>query len=326
MAILLIGSLYLFFPKAKADTLQNTTQTVLEDVVCTSTDPNGNYGSYEYNIGANTTASTRISFIKFDISNISVTPNSITDASFKMYQPSSLAGGNGNVSVHGVINQTWKEETVTFNDHPVAFDMIDTELGPSTGWWVWNVTSWVINQTATGHDNCSFYIKSLDIHATSLKGGRWHSKEEGSNPPILNVSYTDFSPICSYIYLNSTLNGTDVNFKFTLSDDVKLSQYVFGWNNSGNWINQSGSLGTKFKILSLVKTINETAGITINFELWVNDSIDQWITIGLHGFQTNTEPTIIIPPPPISIQVLFIGACVFFGPIAFLFWFLRRKR
>lgn len=124
-------------------------------------------------------------------------------------------------------------------------------------------------------------------------------------------------PSIDYLGFNSTLNGTNSEFTFNFSDNVGLSHFVYGWNNSGSWVNSTYVLsGTQNQTL-ITFTLNATSGVKVEWRLWVNDTVNNWADIPLSFFITNTEPIIIT----ITSAQLFIGlmllVCVVGGVVYF---------
>jgi len=114
--------------------------------------------------------------IKFQVNGLA--GHTVTRATLKLYNVSSSnIGGN----FYRVNDQTWEEETVTWNNAPAHDGTLVASLGAVTtgNWYSLDVTSLI---SADG-------TYSLRVSSTSSDGADYRSKE-GVNPPVLEVEMT----------------------------------------------------------------------------------------------------------------------------------------
>lgn len=81
---------------------------------------------------------------------------------------------------------------------------------------------------------------------------------------------------------NTTLAGASIRFQVTLEDETQLDSAIIGHNNSGQWVNGSViDISGFIYILNETDTLNETEGIRVEWQVWFNDSSDNWANTGI---------------------------------------------
>ena len=70
------------------------------------------------------------------------------------------------------------------------------------------------------------------------------------------------------------------------TDDIGLSHYIFSWNNSGPWVNDSPVTFTS-SWSNITKTLNSSFPVSVGWYLYANDSINQWNATSLRVIQTS---------------------------------------
>ena len=93
---------------------------------------------------------------------------------------------------------------------------------------------------------------------------------------------------------NSTEVGSSVLHTVTFTDDINLSSYIFSFDNgAGTFTNDTLVIisGTS-NLTSTTKLINSTIGAIIRWQVWANDSTDQWVNTSI--FEYNTTKTVSI--------------------------------
>ena len=112
--------------------------------------------------------------------------------------------------------------------------------------------------------------------------------------------------------LNKT-NGTEtkrkgnVQINITLKDNVGLSHYIFSWNGTGAWLNDSIVYlnGEKEANISINKTVNLTNGFVVGWMVYMNDTSDNKNNTNIFTFRIAnsppTKPVLISPKNGISI-------------------------
>jgi len=123
---------------------------------------------------------------------------------------------------------------------------------------------WTHNQTAT-HQKYSIYAN--------------YTLAMDTTPP----TYSAFSN-------NETVAKYPCNMSITLNDETALSHYIFGWNGSGVWVNDSavnmGGVATYNAYI--VKDLPRPAGTIVNSRYWFNDTANNWNSSNLLSITTTT--------------------------------------
>jgi len=98
-------------------------------------------------------------------------------------------------------------------------------------------------------------------------------------------------------YLDVGKNDTSIKvndvvlFYANWSDSVGLSHYIFSWNHSGSWENESAVELTDWSNVTM--EVNATGNPEINWKIYANDSANNWNDTGTQTFTVgNTAPTI----------------------------------
>ena len=168
----------------------------------------------------------------------------ITNAELNL-TPTGYAVGNYAGFLYNVSNQTWSEDSVTWNNRPTNGSLIDTNLlfGDS-GVKSFSVTDWVKNQSA---QNISFMLHS---NSTTISIA---SKENGvtADRPKLTITYTPYidiiSPTPSEILTDDTpkpnfniSNATVFDVCYWTNDSGATN---YSMTNSGNyWYNDTENI------------------------------------------------------------------------------------
>ncbi|MEE8401166.1 MAG: PGF-pre-PGF domain-containing protein, partial [Candidatus Hydrothermarchaeaceae archaeon] len=65
-------------------------------------------------------------------------------------------------------------------------------------------------------------------------------------------------------------------------DGDGLGGYIFSWNNSGTWVNDTfADMTSTSNWSNVTKTLNSTAGIDIGWRFYANDTLDRWNDTGI---------------------------------------------
>lgn len=172
----------------------------------------------------------KISYLKFDLSQIPVEPNittTITSANLKLY--SSIYGNSVSVGAYQCSN-SWSEDTITWNSTPTTDSTpIDTVLVVHDDtWYVWNVAGSVQDSIS---DNISIMLKSgrTEYGYESLS---FNSKDGYSETlhPKLEITYT------------LSCSRPDAHINVTDSDSDGVID-ILDWDNStpsGYWTDSHG--------------------------------------------------------------------------------------
>jgi len=138
------------------------------------------------------------------------------------------------------------------------------------------------------------------------------------------IGAEDFTaPEFTYLGFNSTLNGSHSRFIINMTDNHALDFLVFGWNNSGSWVNTTYSLPeTTANQTQLIFQLNATDGVIVEYQLWLNDTTNNWGSMILQFFETNTEPTYELPPE--AFIGFLICAPMILGFVAFWIYYMSK--
>lgn len=117
----------------------------------------------------------------------------------------------------------------------------------------------------------------------------------------LNITYTEIGdstpPSVDDIGTNTTYAGDPCLFHANWTDDTALSGYIYGTNNTESWVNETwipwgGSPSQAWS--NITKILNSNLGIRVEWEIWANDTSDNWNSTGLQYLITQKAP----PPAP----------------------------
>jgi hypothetical protein len=138
---------------------------------------------------------------------------------------------------------------------------------------------------------------------TSTNGrGAYSYDGSHSKAPMLVITYTEsaapveedyMAPSFYDVTANTTRRGQPCLFSAEWSDNVGLSGYIFGSNNSGSWKNEtwvSWNPSEKQGGSIEVKILNGIFGQRVEWQIWANDTSNNWNTTGLRYFTTTEIP------------------------------------
>ncbi len=147
----------------------------LDDASIYNAYPSNNYGSASTLNVDNSPIQHFI--IKFHVDGLGGRP--VTRATLRLYNINESSKGG---DFYQVLDQSWTEETVNWNNAPAAGSTLVSALGTvSAGnWYDVDLTSFIIGD--------GYY--TLRVSSTSTNGADYSSKE-GANPPVLEVVVTD---------------------------------------------------------------------------------------------------------------------------------------
>jgi len=94
--------------------------------------------------------------------------------------------------------------------------------------------------------------------------------------------------------VNSTVAGQGIEFSAKWLDSNGMQSYIFGWNNSGTFLNDSAVDWTPVASPAwntIEKTLNSTEGYRIEAQIWANDTLNNWGTTGKFIFETTDATT-----------------------------------
>ena len=103
-----------------------------------------------------------------------------------------------------------------------------------------------------------------------------------------------------YFEINAspTNAGSYCKFSVLWTDNVKLSGYIFGSNNSGvfrndTWRSFSVFINSTYAFSEFADTLNGTFGNIVQWQIWCNDTNNNWNTIGQKYFVLYTANVLL---------------------------------
>jgi len=167
-----------------------------------------------------------------------------------------------------------------------------------------NSSQWYlyVNQSLNATDRLGDGNYTYSAHASDSLGN-WNETEERS----LVIDST--APV--WQNNQSNLTGDDkINqdrwFYVNWSDYTGLNSYIFSWNGTGSWVNDSGvtMVGT-VNASNVTKTIIRTQGNTIGWRFYANDSLGNINATDIWTFTVNnTAPTKVNLSYPVNNSVI----------------------
>jgi len=124
----------------------------------------------------------------------------------------------------------------------------------------------------------------------------------------LSLAVADTTPpTYSNVGTNTTRAGQPCKFSAKWTDNVGLSGFIFGTNNTGVWVNDTwtawtGSPTTAWS--NVTKTLNSAVHVVVCWQIWANDTSNNWNTTGIQTltttgtFYSSTSQPLSISPTP----------------------------
>jgi hypothetical protein len=125
----------------------------------------------------------RVAFVRFPLT--AVAGSTPVSANLRLYGKG--GGGQNMVSAYAVMDESWTETGITWNNKPTLGAKQSTlSIGTTGQYREWNVTAWVKDRLAAGRDNVNFAV-SMDSE-TANNPDTYNSRENGSNQPQLVIT------------------------------------------------------------------------------------------------------------------------------------------
>jgi hypothetical protein len=116
---------------------------------------------------------------------------------------------------------------------------------------------------------------------------------------------------------NTTVAGKPVLFSSLWQDDAGLSGFIFSWNGTGTWTNNTWTgLSGKSSWANATKTLSSTVGASVGFKWYCNDT-DSYYTSTPTQWLTTTSPI-----QPVIFGKTTIGASTDTVPVGYV-WAVR---
>jgi hypothetical protein len=108
--------------------------------------------------------------------------------------------------------------------------------------------------------------------------GSWGSEETVPPPPSFGS-----------IIANTTVAGSPVQLSCQVNSAANVSYYIYSWNNTGSWTNQTATPFTNFvnssaAYATFAGTWNTAAGNRVSAKVYANDTYNNWNTSSQYNF------------------------------------------
>ncbi len=241
--------------------------------------PNTNYSVYNTSMGTQTKTYTLLTDAGGSLQfNLSLNGN--TEIKVATPQPPSYSLNSTNSTVAGtsVLHSLYWTADNNLSAFIFSFDNCTgsfvNETYVFTGAGNWSNTTKAINSTV----GCTIQWK---VYANDTLGNVTESSTY-SYTTTLNL------PAYSNIGVNNTIANRSTMFYAYWTSDSGLSGFILSTNNSGTWQNESWQLMTGTGNWSnYTKTLNDTAGLSIGYRFYVNDTANYWGTTSISTLFTD---------------------------------------
>ena len=110
-------------------------------------------------------------------------------------------------------------------------------------------------------------------------------------------AYDIQAPTYSNVGTSTAVAGRSSKFYAQWNDNVGLSGFIFGTNNTGTWQNGTWTpLAGTSAWSNVTKTLTSTIGTRVEYRFWCNDTSNNWADTGVRYVTTTPEPTEIFSP------------------------------
>jgi len=127
-----------------------------------------------------------------------------------------------------------------------------------------------------GYFDDLFLTKSVDPEPVN---GTWGSEETAQLTP----------PTFGSINANTTIAGSPVQMSCSVNSTTNVSYYIYSWNNTGSWANETATPFTDFinssaAYATFSSTWNTVAGNTVSVKIYANDTYNNWNASSQYDF------------------------------------------
>jgi hypothetical protein len=203
-----------------------------------------------------------------------------------------------NISINTVFAS---DETVTVNTYVIIwfrarYDYDKITYGDSSGSTLSiNATSATYNSTAGAlywYRNVTQSTPGEYVYTvTAISDGVYGLTTFNNIIGYITITFTDPPPTYSNVGTNSTLAGQPCEFYTLWNDNTNVSGFIFGTNNTGSWTNDTWVAFSAFynstaAWSNVTKTLNSTIDVVIQWQIWCNDTGNNWNNTGIQTFAT----------------------------------------
>lgn len=172
----------------------------------------GDMAKLEVNNGSSGTGAIRISYIKFDLSNLR---GDIISAKLRLYGGNIEDSSNVTIGYYEIVDNTWQENTITFSNAPVkGREIASLIINNTQTYWEVDITDYVRTKVA-GDKIINLAIAGKDV----ARLVSFNSKENLVNKPELVITKTLLKPLPPS-NLTATPDNRLVTLKWIGSDET----------------------------------------------------------------------------------------------------------
>jgi len=187
-----------------------------------------------------------------------------------------------------VQTRTMTSASVTWDETSIGSELHDTPELKTIVQELVELEDW-----GSGDDMAFCFVGDSDTSRTLSVWAYDGSEDE----PKLYIEWVgdEVSPTYDNIGTNNTYIDSPTLFYTEWTDETELDYYIFGTNNTGQWINDTEvALSGSNDWSNVTKTLNETIGIRVEWQIWCNDTSNNWNATGLQYLITTGNFTLTI--------------------------------
>ena len=138
------------------------------------------------------------------------------------------------------------------------------------------------------------------------------------------VGQGNVGPAYSNLAVSTTKTGASAIFSVDVTGNGGLSTWVFGSNNTGTFVNQTGSFSTNPSWVNITQTNNAAVGNVITYEFWFDDTSNNWANTGSNSFIITAANAIsAINAVSASISTSgYLGENIVYDSVTNLYWWV----
>jgi PGF-pre-PGF domain-containing protein len=242
-----------------------------------------------------------IEYMNDDVNNSLFIVDNITSTSNNKNYTFDLDSGNSELRI-----------TLVWNDYPgdsalskQLINDLDLVVTNSSGDRIFPIVLDHTNPSNLATQNAVDTINNVEqVNISSPDRGTYTVMVNGSTVPypnqlfaIVTNVYDEINPVWSNALVSDEfpVYNQSLQFNITFNDSVGLSNYIFSWNDSTNWVNYSnGSLSGKNADAIVNVTVTANTSSIVHWKFYINDSANNWNTSIEYNFTVlNAQPEIV---------------------------------
>ncbi len=158
---------------------------------------------------------------------------------------------------------------------------------------------YVLDKTTSG-------VKTTSYLKTDSTGVLNFTTSLSTATTTINMSLDNTPPTYSSLAINSSSIKKNDSIKFSAlwSDDSALGYYIFSWNQSGSWVNDTPALFGSDGYSNITKQVTANKSQRVDYIIFVNDSLGNLNQTTQDNFTIqNSAPTTVVSIIPSPAQV-----------------------